>query len=124
MASVTLAALVWLIDVRGLRRWVAPFVTYGLNPMLAFVGSGLMAKAMGLIRVSWQGESVSLQQAIYRTVFAPWLEPRNASLAYAVVFVVLWYGILRVLEKRGDRKSTRLNSSHSQISYAVFCLKK
>src|SRR2546430_9971928 len=25
---------------------------------------------------------------------------------------------------RGDRKSTRLNSSHSQISYAVFCLKK
>src|SRR2546427_8033113 len=25
---------------------------------------------------------------------------------------------------RGDRKSTRLNSSHSQISYAVFCLKQ
>src|SRR2546430_3480560 len=25
---------------------------------------------------------------------------------------------------QGDRKSTRLNSSHSQISYAVFCLKK
>src|SRR2546430_9406623 len=32
---------------------------------------------------------------------------------------------LRVsLETSGDRKSTRLNSSHSQISYAVFCLKK
>src|SRR2546427_4593576 len=27
-------------------------------------------------------------------------------------------------ERLGDRKSTRLNSSHSQISYAVFCLKK
>src|SRR5688572_32258440 len=27
-------------------------------------------------------------------------------------------------EARPDRKSTRLNSSHSQISYAVFCLKK
>src|SRR2546427_1378927 len=26
--------------------------------------------------------------------------------------------------RRSDRKSTRLNSSHSQISYAVFCLKK
>src|SRR2546430_6746379 len=26
--------------------------------------------------------------------------------------------------RSGDRKSTRLNSSHSQISYAVFCLKK
>src|SRR2546430_13645929 len=30
----------------------------------------------------------------------------------------------RSLERDEDRKSTRLNSSHSQISYAVFCLKK
>src|SRR3712207_8611607 len=28
------------------------------------------------------------------------------------------------LQKRIDRKSTRLNSSHANISYAVFCLKK
>src|SRR3712207_9555826 len=28
------------------------------------------------------------------------------------------------LLERGDRKSTRLNSSHANISYAVFCLKK
>src|SRR5206468_11096906 len=28
------------------------------------------------------------------------------------------------LDEDGDRKSTRLNSSHDQISYAVFCLKK
>src|SRR2546430_11240271 len=34
-------------------------------------------------------------------------------------------GFVQQLErKRQDRKSTRLNSSHSQISYAVFCLKK
>src|SRR5688572_32346665 len=31
---------------------------------------------------------------------------------------------LRVVDHDQDRKSTRLNSSHSQISYAVFCLKK
>src|SRR2546427_6112153 len=30
----------------------------------------------------------------------------------------------RTGQRDGDRKSTRLNSSHSQISYAVFCLKK
>src|SRR3989475_4032653 len=30
----------------------------------------------------------------------------------------------RQVQREGDRKSTRLNSSHSQISYAVFCLKK
>src|SRR3712207_7793543 len=31
---------------------------------------------------------------------------------------IVWF------EHRGDRKSTRLNSSHANISYAVFCLKK
>src|SRR2546430_7553642 len=29
-----------------------------------------------------------------------------------------------IKKRKADRKSTRLNSSHSQISYAVFCLKK
>src|SRR2546426_9107715 len=33
-------------------------------------------------------------------------------------------GRARRVELRGDRKSTRLNSSHLVISYAVFCLKK
>src|SRR5438270_12300297 len=32
--------------------------------------------------------------------------------------------LLELESKAEDRKSTRLNSSHSQISYAVFCLKK
>src|SRR2546427_4830852 len=47
--------------------------------------------------------------------------------------VLLEVGELRLVQRnepveapqlREDRKSTRLNSSHSQISYAVFCLKK
>src|SRR5689334_24087257 len=33
-------------------------------------------------------------------------------------------GVLQRHDKLQDRKSTRLNSSHSSISYAVFCLKK
>src|SRR3712207_7055570 len=39
---------------------------------------------------------------------------------------VLWAIILGLapLVRSGDRKSTRLNSSHANISYAVFCLKK
>src|SRR2546430_6496391 len=49
-----------------------------------------------------------------------------------VGFLVLRLGLGDCAEKRSrgykqrqaDRKSTRLNSSHSQISYAVFCLKK
>lgn len=101
IAALTLATCSWLIDVRGVRRWAAPFITYGKNPMLAFVGSGIMARLLGMVQVPLGGEAVSLQQAIHRQLFGSWLTPRNASLAYALVFVLVWYGILRLLEKRG-----------------------
>src|SRR5438132_8855763 len=38
--------------------------------------------------------------------------------------VVTLNGQVTASDQRGDRKSTRLNSSHTVISYAVFCLKK
>src|SRR2546430_2891339 len=47
---------------------------------------------------------------------------RQLLLAFVVVIMLL--GSQIPAQTRRDRKSTRLNSSHSQISYAVFCLKK
>src|SRR3712207_8441037 len=41
---------------------------------------------------------------------------------YALLFVSAFVGIAQFTAQ--DRKSTRLNSSHANISYAVFCLKK
>src|SRR2546430_10194736 len=44
---------------------------------------------------------------------------------FSYVMSLLHPRVIRDLELNSlDRKSTRLNSSHSQISYAVFCLKK
>jgi len=101
MAAVILGVSLWIIDVRGKRRWAGPLISYGLNPITAFIGSGAMARVLGMIQVPSGGETISLQQAIYRAGFASWLDPRNASLGFAIAFVVLWYGILRVMEKRG-----------------------
>src|SRR5690606_40440554 len=41
----------------------------------------------------------------------------------AVPLIILSYLVLSLVAYRVDRKSTRLNSSHVKISYAVFCLK-
>src|SRR5947209_14599388 len=49
----------------------------------------------------------------------PWSEPWR--LRTRTVFIC---AALETLRQRLDRKSTRLNSSHANISYAVFCLKK
>jgi len=100
LASTTLAVCLWAIDVRGWRRWARPFVTYGLNPMIAFVGSGLMARVLGMVRLPTAAGTASLQRLVYEHAFATWLSPVNASLAYALAFVAVWYGLLLVLERR------------------------
>src|SRR5206468_10132924 len=62
--------------------------------------------------------------------------PSSTLFPYTTLFRSVFHGLLHYLlwlpESNGypllhecqDRKSTRLNSSHDQISYAVFCLKK
>src|SRR2546430_15487530 len=59
--------------------------------------------------------------------------PRSTLFPYTTLFrsidTAIWVGHLETGNPAVpflplDRKSTRLNSSHSQISYAVFCLKK
>src|SRR5688572_32759429 len=61
--------------------------------------------------------------------FKVYLANTNDALGYLTKFNVRGTGIYQynpVIQtiNNADRKSTRLNSSHSQISYAVFCLKK
>jgi predicted acyltransferase len=85
------------------RRWTFPFVIYGINPMLAFLGSGVMARAIASLW-TWPTESgtrLSAQGFLYRTLYASWLPPREASFAYAVSFVTLWFLMLWVAWKRG-----------------------
>ena len=45
--------------------------------------------------------STSLQHAIYESAYASWLAPRDASLAFAISFVLFWAMILWVLDRRG-----------------------
>jgi predicted acyltransferase len=101
MACVGIAIVMWIVDIHKVKGWTKPFVVYGLNPMVAFVGSGVMARCIySIFKVNYQGKSIPLEEGIYRTLFASWLSPVNASLAFALTFVLFWYAILYVLYKK------------------------
>jgi predicted acyltransferase len=101
MACVALGAIMWIVDYCNVKWWTKPFVVFGVNPIVAFVGSGVLARLIyTLWHVSYNGKSVAVQDAIYQSMFLPWLPPRVASLAFAITFVLLWYGILTVLYRR------------------------
>jgi len=101
MATLSIATIMWVVDVQHIRGWTKPFVVYGMNPMVAFVGSGVMARCIySIFTVNYNGNKISLEAAIYRSLFASWLEPVNASLAFAITFVTFWFLILYVLYRK------------------------
>lgn len=101
MACIALATIMWIVDYCNVKWWTKPLVVYGVNPIVAFVGSGVMARLIyTLWHVNYNGQSISIQSAIYQSLFLPWLPERVASLAFAIAFVLLWYGILLVLYRK------------------------
>jgi predicted acyltransferase len=101
MACVAIATIMWIVDYCNVKWWTKPLVIYGVNPIVAFVGSGVMARLIyTLWHVTYNGKSTAIQDAAYQALFLPWLPPRVASLAFAICFVLLWYGILTVLYRR------------------------
>ncbi len=101
MGAMVLATCIWVVDVKGIRGWTKPFVVFGMNPMIAFLGTGAMARLMGsIITISYHGERVPFQRAVFDRFFASWLEPRDASLLFAITFVLVWMLILSVLYRR------------------------
>lgn len=91
----------WTIDVRGWRAWAWPFTLYGMNALAMFVLAGLVARMLGLIQwTNAAGAKVSLKGALYDASFASWLAPRDASLAFAVCFVLVFLAIAWAMWRR------------------------
>jgi predicted acyltransferase len=86
----------WLIDIKGYRRWAKPFEVFGLNAIALYVVADLIAILLGTVKV---GEA-TLGGWIYDHVFASWASPLNASLAFAITFVLVCLGLMWILYNR------------------------
>jgi len=101
VACVTLATCSWIVDVQRIRWWTHPFVIFGTNPIVVFVGSEVMARTIySLIKFDVHGRRMSLQSYLYETLFASWLPPKDASLLFAACIMLVWLGILTILYRR------------------------
>lgn len=100
IACMVLALCYWLVDVKEYRRAALPFTVFGMNAIAAFFLSSLTARILVLIHVPAGVETVALKTWLHATLFVPYLSPRNASLAFALCYVLLWLGIMSVLHRR------------------------
>lgn len=101
LASILLAILIWIIDIKRKQKWAHPFLVYGMNPLFIFVLAGIWADLLGLIRITGPtGEQVSLKGFIYQGLIVPWAGELNGSLFFALHFAVLFWLIGLILYRK------------------------
>lgn len=100
LGSSFLALLVWIIDIKGYKRWSRFFESFGVNPLFIYVFADILAILLGIIIVTYQGEKMYLQQVICTGFLQPVFGDYGGSLAYALLFVLVNWAVGYLLYKK------------------------
>jgi predicted acyltransferase len=98
LATILLAALYWLCDMRRRQSWTGPWRALGVNALAAFFGSSIVARSLNRAHI---GE-LSVKDYLYHKGIAPWFSnPQMASFAGAAACLLIWLAVLGWLYRRG-----------------------
>lgn len=100
MASCLQALLLWIIDVKGVKKWSRPFEVFGINPLFIYVAAAILGTLLGNITFNYAGNSISLYGFINQQLLQPVFGNYLGSLVYALLFVSLNWAIGYYLYKR------------------------
>jgi predicted acyltransferase len=77
--------LMLVIEVWRKRNWTYPFEVFGRNPLILYVLSGVLISLFHAIRIGEQ----TFKGLIYENLFTSWLGPKDASLLFSVIYMLL-----------------------------------
>jgi len=100
LASLLLGLLVWIIDIKGKKKWSVFFESFGVNPMFIYVIAGIISILLANIGFMYYGEWHSTKGFIYTEWLNPVFGDYLGSLAFALFFVTLNWFIGHVLYKK------------------------
>ncbi|CAN5449499.1 lpg1661 family Dot/Icm T4SS effector [soil metagenome] len=101
ISLLTLGFCYWLIDIQGYRRWAKPFVIFGMNALPLFVFTGIFARMIAAYRVTNpEGQLITIQKWIMLNIYLPILNPIDASLAFAISFILMWLLLMGLLYRK------------------------
>ncbi|MBI5086768.1 MAG: DUF5009 domain-containing protein [Acidobacteria bacterium] len=101
LAMISFGAWYWVADLKGWARWFKPFEIFGMNAIVLYLMSGMVAKFMSRVKVDMDGAQVSLHGWYMKNVCLAVASPINASLLYAFSNVLVIFLIGWVMWKRG-----------------------
>ncbi len=88
-AMIVLAACISIVDVKGWKKWAWPFLVFGSNAIAAFFFATLLSKLSVIYHVHAGGRAITWHGYVYNHFFANLAMPKNASLLFAIFFVLL-----------------------------------
>ena len=102
LASLLLGLLIWIIDVKGHKRWCRFFESFGINPLFLYCFSTFAAIIIGRIKVPYGDDTASIKTCFFDGVLLP-LSCGNttlASLLFALCFVMFNWVIGYILYRK------------------------
>ena len=91
----------WLIDIKGYKAWAKPFIVFGTNAIALYVFSDYFTRMIEAYHlVGADGERLSLAGWSMRNIFDVFFSPINASLAFAITFVLIWLFFMWLLYRK------------------------
>ena len=101
LGATFLALLIWIIDVKGYKRWSRFFESFGVNPLFIYVFAAVLAILFGGITFDINRTTMNTRGFLYNICLDSWLGNCFASLVYAVLFVCLnWAVGYRLYQKK------------------------
>jgi len=90
----------WFIDVKEKQKYTNWAVAFGLNAITVFFLSGIVARLLSMITFDYAGETYSVKGWIYEIVLKSIASPINASLLYAILWILLFGGLAMWMKKK------------------------
>ena len=87
LGSSFLALLIWIIDVKGYKKWSRFFEAFGVNPLFMYVVAAVVSMLLSTIHFIYKGAAISLGEYACKELLQPVLGDYPGSLVYAVLFV-------------------------------------
>ena len=105
LAASFLGLLIWIIDIRGHKRWCRFFEAFGINPLFMYCLGAVLSIIIGAVKIPWSGvESgmISIKGWAYQAVLMPLCgdDATLASLLFALAFVFINWLIGLILYKK------------------------
>jgi predicted acyltransferase len=100
LASSFLGLLIWIIDIKGYKKWCRFFESFGVNPLFIYVTGAVLSIFTGSILFYFDGKMISLKIYLYKYILQPLLGDYPGSLTFALLFVGVNWMIGYVLYKK------------------------